>query len=46
MSYNDIEIYKTTQVVHIFLQYTIKTTGEVNQYNLEIHPEDDPSLVS
>ena len=42
MTYGDITIYKTPQVVHIFIQYTIKDTGEINQYNLEIESEDNP----
>lgn len=44
MTYNDIEIYKTPQVVHIFIQYQIKDTGEVNQFNLEIKPDDNPQI--
>jgi len=42
MTYGDIEIYKTPQVVHIFIQYLIKDTGEVNQFNIEVTPDDKP----
>lgn len=45
MSYGDIEIVQTVQIVHIFIQYRIKETGEVNQYNLEIKPTDNPDLI-
>jgi len=46
MGYNDIEIVKTVQVIHIFIQYVIKETGEINQYNLEIKSEDNPNLLN
>ena len=41
---DDIQIVKTVQCVHIFIQYVIKETGEINQYNLELYPEDNPNL--
>lgn len=44
MGYGDIEIVQTVQIVHIFIQYRIKETGEINQYNLEIKPADNPAL--
>lgn len=44
MGYGDIEIVQTVQIVHIFIQYRIKETGEINQYNLEIKPTDNPAL--
>ena len=40
----DIYIVQEVQVVHIFIQYTIKDTGEINQYNLDIKPNDNPVL--
>lgn len=44
MGYGDIEIVQTVQIVHIFIQYRIKETGEINQYNLEIKSTDNPAL--
>ena len=45
MTQNDIVILQELQVVHIFIQYTIKDTGEINQYNFEIKPTDNPNSV-
>ena len=38
----DIQIVQDVNVVKIYLQYEIKETGEVNQFNLEITPDDNP----
>ena len=37
-----ISIIQDTRVVRIFIQYVIKETGVVNDYNMEITPEDNP----
>lgn len=37
-----ISIIQDTRVVRIFIQYVIKETGEVNDYNMEITPDDNP----
>lgn len=42
MNEDDITIINDVQVLHIFITYTIKETGEVNEYNLDIKPEDNP----
>lgn len=42
MRESDIKIINDIQVLHIFMTYTIKETGEVNEYNLDIKPEDNP----
>lgn len=38
----DISIVNDVQVLHIYLMYTIKETGEINEFNLDITPEDNP----
>jgi len=40
MTEDDIVIINDIQTLHIFITYTIKETGEINEYNLEITPED------
>lgn len=42
MTERDITIINDIQVLHIYMTYTIKETGEVNEYNLDIKPEDNP----
>lgn len=39
---NDIFIEQSGRTVNIYLQYTIKETGEVNDYNLELTTDDNP----
>ena len=39
---NDIFIEQNGRTVNIYLQYTIKETGEVNDYNLELTTDDNP----
>lgn len=38
----DITIIQENQAVNIYLQYTIKETGQINEYNLEITTDDNP----
>ena len=38
----DIQIVQEPEAVKIFIQYTIKETGEINEYNMEVTPDDDP----
>ena len=38
----DITIIQENQTVNIYLQYTIKETGQINEYNLEITTDDNP----
>lgn len=42
MTGNDVTIVNDIQVLHIYITYVIKETGEVNEYNLDIKPEDNP----
>lgn len=39
---SDIDIVRTDRTVQIYIQYLIKETGEVNEFNLELSPEDNP----
>ena len=45
MSYSDITIVQEPKAVHIYLQYEIKETGEINEYNLDITPDDNPDRI-
>lgn len=38
----DITVIQENQTVNIYLQYTIKETGQINEYNLEITTDDNP----
>lgn len=42
LSQNDIQIVQDKDIVNIYLQYTIKDTGEINTYNVEIASDDNP----
>lgn len=42
MSANDITLVSENQKLKIYLTYTVKDTGEVNEYNLELSSEDNP----
>lgn len=42
MTANDIIIDHQEQAVHIYINYTIKETGEINSFNLEITDADNP----
>ena len=45
VSSSDIAIIEDVNKVDIYLQYTIKETGEVNSYNLEVTPNDNPDRI-
>lgn len=42
MTERDITIVHDTNTLKIYLMYTIKQTGEINEYNMEITPNDNP----
>ena len=42
---NDITLVEDTNLLQIYIQYEIKETGEINQYNLEITPDDNPEKI-
>lgn len=39
---DDIQLVQDYQTLYIYIQYEIKETGEINQYNLEITQNDNP----
>lgn len=43
MTTNDIVLVVDVNTVHIFLNYTIKDTGEVNSFNMDVTPNDNPA---
>ena len=42
MSPSDITIVSDKTTVKIYIQYVIKETGQINEYNMEITAEDNP----
>lgn len=42
---NDIVIEENINVVKIYIQYEIKDTGEINTYNMDITPDDNPDKI-
>lgn len=45
MSDSDIKIVKDIDKINIYIQYLIKESGEVNTYNLEVTPLDNPDRI-
>ena len=45
MTTDDITIVNNINNIEIYLQYTIKETGEINNYNMEITPNDNPKNI-
>ena len=42
---NDIVIEENINIVKIYIQYEIKETGEINTYNMDITPDDNPDKI-
>lgn len=42
MQPSDITIVADKTTVKIYIQYTIKSTGQINEYNMEITADDNP----
>lgn len=42
---NDIIIEENMNVVSIYIQYTIKETGEINSFNMDVTPDDNPDKI-
>lgn len=42
MSTSDIYLKQDGRILRIYIQYTIKETGEVNEYNMELTTDDNP----
>lgn len=45
MSPNDVIISKSVNEIRIYIKYTIKETGEINEYNMSITPKDNPDRI-
>ena len=45
MTTNDITLVKDNNILSIYLQYIIKETGEINEYNIDITPNDNPNKI-
>lgn len=45
MSPNDVVISKSVNEIRIYIKYTIKETGEINEYNMSITPRDNPDRI-
>lgn len=45
MSPNDVIISKSVNEIRIYIKYTIKETGEINEYNISITPRDNPDKI-
>ena len=45
MRYNDIVIVQDTQTVNIYINYIIKETGEINEFNIKVTADDNPNLM-
>lgn len=39
---SNIQIIRTDRTVQIYIQYIIKETGEINEFNLELSHDDNP----
>ena len=42
---NDIILVEDYNIIKIYIQYTIKETGEINTYNMDITPDDNPNKI-
>lgn len=42
MSTSNIYLEQDGRILRIYIQYTIKETGEVNEYNMELTTDDNP----
>ena len=42
---NDVTIIRDYNTVKIYILYTIKDTGELNEYNMELTPDDNPNKI-
>ena len=45
VKYNDITIVSENRLVRIYIQYEIKETGQINQFNLDITAMDNPDRI-
>ena len=45
VNYNDITIVHDNRTVRVYIQYEIKETGQINEYNIDITTEDNPDRI-
>lgn len=45
MTESDIQLVNNGTTLQIYITYTIKETGEINEYNLEISTKDNPDRI-
>lgn len=45
MTTNNITLVEQDNVLSIYLKYVIKETGEINEYNMDITPNDNPDKI-
>lgn len=45
MTTNNITLVEQDNVLSIYLKYVIKETGEINEYNIDITPNDNPDKI-
>lgn len=45
VKYNDITVVSENRLVRIYIQYEIKETGQINQFNLDITAMDNPDRI-
>ena len=45
MTTNDITLVEQDNLLSIYLRYVIKETGEINEYNMDITPNDNPDKI-
>ena len=45
MNTSDITIVEKDNLLSIYLRYVIKETGEMNEYNMDITPNDNPDKI-
>lgn len=45
MTESDIQLINNGTTLQIYITYTIKETGEINEYNLEISTKDNPDRI-
>ena len=45
MTSGDIQIVRDYNILHIYMQYVIKETNEINTFNFDVTPDDNPDKI-
>ena len=45
MTNGDIQIIRDYNILHIYMQYRIKETNEINSFNFDVTPDDNPDKI-